>query len=61
MPVQTTRTLNFEEYSLVAAEYGRAGCNCADFWCSGTDINRNGSVNLDDIMELAEEWLDRIE
>ena len=33
--------------------------DCAGSLCEGTDINKNGSVGMDDLAEFSEYWLAR--
>ena len=34
--------------------------NCAvPYWCDGTDLNQNGSVNFTDFAEFAQHWLEK--
>jgi hypothetical protein len=48
---------NFKEFSGFAAQWQRTGCARANAWCSGADRDRDGNVQLDDLMAFADWWL----
>lgn len=47
--------VDFADYAPVGNNW-MAGCTSPD-WCGGTDINRSGAVDLDDLRIFAESWL----
>jgi hypothetical protein len=48
---------NFKDYSIFAPNWQRTNCNRTNAWCSGTDRDRDGNVQLDDLMAFADWWL----
>jgi len=49
--------VEFADYAVLANQW-RAG-NCAESaWCDGADLNKSGSVDLFDLAEFAEHWLE---
>jgi endoglucanase len=48
---------NFKEFSGFAAQWQRTGCARANAWCSGADRDRDGNVQIDDLIAFADWWL----
>jgi len=44
---------------VLLANYWIQGCS-EPYWCEGSDINESGSVGVDDIMLMAEQWLEGV-
>lgn len=48
--------VNYRDYAVLASMW--AAQNCADpNWCNGTDLNRDGAVDLIDLVMFADFWL----
>ena len=48
---------NFTDYSTFAGQWLKTNCNRSNAWCSGADRDRDGNVQIDDLMIFAEWWL----
>jgi hypothetical protein len=48
--------INMRDFAMLASYWLRADCN-ASLWCGGTDLNKNGSVDYDDLRIFTEAWL----
>jgi hypothetical protein len=48
---------NFKDYSIFAPQWQRTDCARPNAWCSGADRDRDGNVQLDDLMSFADWWL----
>jgi len=48
---------NFTDYSTFAGQWLKTNCNQSNAWCSGADRDRDGNVQIDDLMIFAEWWL----
>jgi hypothetical protein len=48
---------NFPDYSTFAGQWLKTNCNQSNAWCSGADRDRDGNVQIDDLMIFAEWWL----
>jgi hypothetical protein len=48
--------VNFDDYAVLAAHWACNDCN-EPAWCFGTDLNRNGQVDILDLSVFAENWL----
>ncbi len=49
--------LDFRDFADLAQQWDRSDCNAGNNWCSGTDRDRDGNVQIDDLKKFAEEWL----
>lgn len=49
-------TVDLGDFSLMSGQWQVSGCQGAA-WCDGTDVNRDGQVNLLDLVRIAEAWL----
>jgi len=49
--------VNFVDYTLLALRWRDSNC-VEPNWCSGADLNKSGSVDLFDLAEFAELWLE---
>ncbi|HAL45210.1 MAG: hypothetical protein A2Y12_04515 [Planctomycetes bacterium GWF2_42_9] len=49
--------INFTDYNILSALYGSTDCTTGNNYCSGKDINNDGSVDLKDIKILLDDWL----
>jgi hypothetical protein len=49
--------LKFSEFADFADQWNRTDCSIDNDWCSGTDFDRNGTVDIDDLMTFADGWL----
>jgi fibronectin type 3 domain-containing protein len=49
--------LKFSAFASFANQWNRTDCSTGNDWCSGTDFDRNGTVDIDDLMTFADGWL----
>jgi len=49
--------VSLQYYAQLASLWLQDGCGEPD-WCQGADLNRNGEVDHDDLLEMVEYWLD---
>ena len=49
--------VNLLDFSLLANKWKDSSCVSSD-WCSGADIDHSGAVGIDDILIMAEHWLE---
>jgi hypothetical protein len=49
--------VNFEDYAKFAAHWLQTGCNPANNWCGGADLDRLGDVNAADLDLFTDYWL----
>jgi len=50
--------VNLFDYSLLSAKWAFDNCEVVNNWCNRTDINKSGSVGIDDLFIMDEHWLD---
>ena len=50
-------TVDFIDFSVIAKNWTLENCH-APAWCEGADVNRDGSVNIEDVLGLCEHWLE---
>jgi len=51
-------TFNFCDFAIFADQWLHTGCASGNAWCKGADLNHNGSVMLDDLMQFIDDlWL----
>jgi hypothetical protein len=48
---------NFKDYATFAPQWLKTNCSRSNAWCSGADRDRDGNVQLDDLMAFADVWL----
>jgi hypothetical protein len=48
---------NFKDYAVFAPQWLKTNCSRSNAWCSGADRDRDGNVQIDDLMIFAEWWL----
>jgi hypothetical protein len=48
---------NFKDYATFAPQWLKTNCSRSNAWCSGADRDRDGNVQIDDLMIFAEWWL----
>jgi hypothetical protein len=48
---------NFNDYATFAPQWLKTNCSRSNAWCSGADRDRDGSVQIDDLMAFAQWWL----
>jgi hypothetical protein len=48
---------NFNDYAIFASQWRNTNCSRSNAWCNGADRDRDGSVQIDDLMIFAEWWL----
>jgi hypothetical protein len=53
--------LKFLEFANFAGQWGRIDCNADNIWCSGNDFNRDGTVDIEDLISFADGWLTGID
>jgi cyclophilin family peptidyl-prolyl cis-trans isomerase len=51
--------VNLNDYSFFASHWMQQNCTVPN-WCSGTDLNKNGTVDTPDILMLAQRWLEGV-
>ncbi len=53
--------LNYEvdmyDFSMLAGQWGQAGCQESNDWCNWADFDQSGSVDPNDLTMLANDWL----
>jgi hypothetical protein len=49
--------LEFADFAGFAGQWYRTDCDAGNDWCSGNDFDRNGTVDIDDLMSFADGWL----
>ncbi len=49
--------LKFLEFAGFAGNWSRTDCGIGNDWCSGTDFDRNGTVDIDDLATFVDGWL----
>ncbi len=49
--------LEFVDFAGFAGQWSRTDCNADNDWCSGADFDRDGTVDIDDLMSFADGWL----
>ena len=50
--------VDFRDYAILTAHWRETGCN-APKWCDGTDLDINGTVDVNDLMLFCEFWLEK--
>jgi len=49
--------VDFMDFALITPEWTAVNCK-APVWCNGTDVNRDGYVNIEDLLKICEYWLE---
>jgi hypothetical protein len=52
----TPYVIDFVDFANFANQWLKTGCTSANGWCSGSDYDHDGNVQLDDLMQFAENW-----
>jgi uncharacterized protein YrrD len=52
--------VDLSDFGIVSAGWMEAGCDGDNNFCSWSDIDLSGDVNLDDLLMLAERWLEGV-
>jgi hypothetical protein len=55
-PYLASYIINFMDFGNFSNQWLRTGCTVGNGWCKGADLNHNGSVTLDDLMQFVEDW-----
>jgi len=54
--------VDFRDYAILASHWQETDCNAPNSnWCEGTDLDINGSIDVNDLMLFCEYWLERTE
>ena len=51
--------INFEDFALFASHWSDTDCT-APSYCGATDFDKSGTVDLNDLAEIAQQWLENI-
>jgi len=51
--------VNFMDFARIGKFWNRKDCGTANDWCDGADITESTAVDLHDVKELADSWLDK--
>jgi hypothetical protein len=49
---------DFDDYAIMTLDWQAEGCNPGNDWCSGTDLNKDGTVDIYDFAQFCPNWLD---
>ena len=49
--------VNLQDFSRLAKHWGRTDCNSANNWCEYADLNRDGTVDYNDVDKFSKQWL----
>lgn len=49
--------VSLQEFAILAENWQTSGCSGHGFWCGGADLDHSGSVDLADLLIVAENWL----
>jgi hypothetical protein len=55
-PYLSPYIIGFKDFANFANQWLRTGCNAGNGWCSGADLNHNGSVTFEDLRVFIEDW-----
>jgi hypothetical protein len=50
--------VDFHDYAILASHWQETDCNIPD-WCGGTDLDTDGSVDVNDLMLFCQYWLEK--
>jgi hypothetical protein len=48
--------IDFADFGNFAAQWLKTNCTSGTGWCSGADLDHDGNVQLDDLMQFVENW-----
>ncbi len=48
--------IDFADFGNFANQWLKTGCTSGTGWCSGADLDHDGNVQLDDLMQFVENW-----
>jgi hypothetical protein len=48
---------DFKDFSIFGAQWQRFDCAITNAWCSGADRDRDGNIQIDDLIAFAQWWL----
>jgi hypothetical protein len=51
--------VNFIDFTRIGNFWNRKDCGAANDWCDGADITHSTAVDLSDVSELADTWLEK--
>lgn len=51
--------VNFMDFAGIGKFWNRKDCGTANDWCDGADITKSTAVDLSDVSELADTWLEK--
>ncbi len=57
--LNTDGIVNFIDFARIAQFWDRKDCGTANDWCDGADITHSTAVELTDVSELADTWLEK--
>lgn len=49
---------DFGDFAVFSSKWIQTNCNAGNFWCNGFDSTRDGFVQLDDLKDFAQNWLE---
>lgn len=52
-------SVNLSDFQSVASKWMETNCSESN-WCNGADYDRNNSVDIGDLLFIAEQWLSKI-
>ncbi|MEW6027765.1 MAG: hypothetical protein AB1599_10805, partial [Planctomycetota bacterium] len=52
--------VNFKDFVILASEWSNSGCEAADYYCYGADIDHDGEVTVTDAAIFSGQWLDYV-
>ncbi len=50
-------SLEFVDFAGFAGQWGQIDCNADNNWCSGADFDRDGTVDIEDLISFTDGWL----
>jgi len=53
-------SVNAVDFSILASGWDRIDCSSPN-WCDGADINKDGDIDVTDLLVLIEDWLKKLE
>ena len=49
--------VDYQDFAIITSRWQEFGCTDSNNWCGGADLNRDGSLGFQGLVELAEHWL----
>ena len=49
--------VNMTDYALLGGQWQATGCDGTNGWCNGADVDESGDVGLDDLAQVATDWI----